>query len=123
MAGTTFQTTFGQDLRLDSHNTAYRTLLTHSLIAYANKSDPASVITQPLAFGSHKSKLVQVLREGACSQRAKLSPDDWLRLVTWIDANAPYHDGFINKRFEPQPYDLPADRVRAVGSAYGVVRR
>jgi hypothetical protein len=33
-----------------------------------------------------------------------------LRLVTWIDANAPYHGAFINKRPERPPYDLVADR-------------
>jgi len=30
-------------------------------------------------------------------------------LVTWIDANAPYHDGFINTRANPPPYDVAAD--------------
>jgi mono/diheme cytochrome c family protein len=39
-----------------------------------------------------------------------LGEEDWLRLVTWIDANAPYHGGFINKRPERPPYDLVADR-------------
>ena len=55
-----------------------------------------------------------VLRNGACSQAGDSSRDeDWLRLVTWIDANAPYHDGFINKRPATPPYDLPADRELA----------
>jgi mono/diheme cytochrome c family protein len=92
------------------YNRAYDTILAHALVSRSNVGDDAK-ITPPLAFGSHKSKLVQVLREGACSKRAKLSGDDWLRLVTWIDANAPYHDGFINKRPEDKPYDLPADRA------------
>ena len=51
-----------------------------------------------------------MLRHGACGQRAKLTAEDWLRLVTWIDANAPYHDGFINKRSGETTCDLPADR-------------
>jgi hypothetical protein len=54
--------------------------------------------------------LVQVLRNGACGARTDLGDDDWLRLVTWIDANAPYHANFINKRPPAPPYDLPADR-------------
>jgi hypothetical protein len=33
-----------------------------------------------------------------------------LHLFTWIDANAPYHDGFINKRAEQPQYNLPADQ-------------
>jgi len=91
------------------HNRCYDTLLAQKLIARSNVGDDAKV-TPPLAFGSHKSKLVEVLRSGACGRRAKLTDDDWLRLVTWIDANGPYHDGFINKRLPPAPYDLPADR-------------
>jgi hypothetical protein len=52
---------------------------------------------------------VHVLREGKHADRVELSGEDWLRLVTWIDGNAPYHDGFINKRIEPPPYDLTTD--------------
>ncbi len=91
------------------HNRAYDTILERGLVARSNIGDDARV-TEPLAFGSHRSKLVAVLRSGACSKRANLSPDDWLRLVTWIDANAPYHDRFINKRPANPPYDLPGDR-------------
>ena len=90
------------------HNRAYDTILANKLISQSNVGEDAR-ITLPLVFGSHKSKLVQVLRDGACSQRARLSPEDWLRLVTWIDANGPYHDGFINKRLSALPYDLPTD--------------
>jgi mono/diheme cytochrome c family protein len=89
-------------------NRAYDTLRTHGLVSRSNIHDDAKV-TPPLAFGSHKSKLLHVLRDGTCSQRVRLSDEDWLRLVTWIDANAPYHDAFINKRAKEQPYDLPAD--------------
>jgi hypothetical protein len=28
----------------------------------------------------------------------QLRDDQWLALVTWIDANAPYHDRFFNRR-------------------------
>jgi hypothetical protein len=39
-----------------------------------------------------------------------LSPEDWLRLVTWVDGNAPCHSHFINMRPDQPPYNLPADR-------------
>jgi mono/diheme cytochrome c family protein len=115
------QTSYGGKLGLDGHNMAYRTLLSGQLVAYSNKYDAAGVITQPLAFGSHKSKLVQALRDGPCSKRVKLSQEDWLRLTTWIDANAPYHDGFINMRPEKPSYDLPADSalLAKVGAVHG----
>jgi len=66
---------------------------------------------------------VQVLRDGACSKRANLSDEQWYRLVTWIDANAPYHDGFVNKRWEPPPYGLPNDRELHAGIAAVHARR
>ena len=95
-----------------SNNRAYDTILTAGLVSRSNVGDDAK-ITPPLAFGSHRSKLVEVLRGGPCSSRASLSDEDWLRLVTWIDANGPYHDGFINKRLAQPPYDLPNDRELA----------
>lgn len=107
--GLRFKTLHGRELGLDGHNTAYRSLITGGLVAYSNKSDPADVLSKPLAFGSHRSKLIAALREGECGKRVELSSDEWLRLVTWVDGNAPYHDNFINTRPEKPAYDLPAD--------------
>lgn len=90
------------------HNRAYDTMLEKKLVAWSNVGEDARV-TQPMMFGSHRSKLIQVLCKPG-GQRSKLSAEDWLRLVTWIDANAPYHDGFIVKRVPVPPYDLPADK-------------
>ena len=92
-----------------TRNVAYDTIFAKNLAARSNVNDDAR-ITMPLAFGSHRSKLVEVLQSGACSSRAKLSREEWLRLVTWIDLNGPYHDRFINKRQQRPAYDLPADR-------------
>ncbi|HPD16635.1 MAG TPA: discoidin domain-containing protein [Planctomycetota bacterium] len=94
------------------HNRAYDTILAAKLISRSNVGDDAKV-TPPLAFGSHKSHLIAVLRRAPHTERVKLPQDDWLRLVTWIDANGPYHDGFINKRQPEPPYDLAADRTLA----------
>ncbi len=90
------------------HNRAFDTIIAHKLVAWSPVQGDAAV-TRPLEFGSHRSKLVEVLREGACGRRAKLSEDEWLRLVTWIDANAPYHDRFVNKRAKTPAYSLPDD--------------
>lgn len=110
VSGGKVRSSYGRDVGLGAHNTCYRTLLTHGLVSYANKSAPASEITQPLAFGSHKSKLVRVLRAEAHGKRVSLTGDEWRRLYTWIDANVPYHDGFINMRPAGPPYDLALDR-------------
>ena len=53
-------------------------------------------VSEPYEFGSSRSKLVHVLRAGHYG--AKLDRDEWLRLLTWIDANAPYHDRMIDPR-------------------------
>ena len=90
-------------------NRAYETMRAKGLVSTSSVNADLSV-TRPLAFGSHKSPLIDVLRNGPCGRRVKLSPDDWLRLVMWIDANAPYHDGFVNKRPAVPPYDLAADQ-------------
>jgi len=90
------------------HNVAFDTIVRHQLVAWSDVNGDAS-ITQPLAFGSHRSRLIEVLRSGACGRRVQLSDEDWLRLVTWIDANAPYHDSFVNKRPETPAYSPPDD--------------
>lgn len=90
-------------------NRAYETIRVHELVARSEVYGDARV-TQPLEFGSHRSRLIEVLRQGACGRRATLSDEQWLSLVTWIDANAPYHSNFVRKREEVEPYDLPADQ-------------
>ncbi|MHB8897332.1 MAG: HzsA-related protein [Thermoguttaceae bacterium] len=91
------------------HNRAFETIIANKLVAWSDVNGDAG-ITQPLAQGSHKSRLVEVLRTGPCADRVQLTADDWTRLVTWIDANAPYHDRFVNKRPETPAYSLPDDR-------------
>ncbi len=90
------------------HNRAFETIIANKLVAWSDVNGDAA-ITQPLAQGSHKSRLIEVLRNGPCADRVKLSPDDWMRLITWIDANAPYHDRFVNKRLPEPAYSLPDD--------------
>ena len=69
-----------------------------TLVAVANRFSNSSV-TRPKEFGSHRSPLVQVLvQDDLHRKEVLLSPQEWLTLVTWVDANAPYHDKFINKR-------------------------
>ncbi len=46
-------------------------------------------VVPPYSWGAHRSGLVDRLRAG--HQEVKLAPDEWARLVTWIDLNAPYY--------------------------------
>jgi hypothetical protein len=55
-------------------------------------------ISQPKQFGSHQSKLIlKQLRDEKHRKDANLTKDEWLTLVTWVDANAPYTSLFFQK--------------------------
>ncbi|MBI5688020.1 MAG: discoidin domain-containing protein [Verrucomicrobia bacterium] len=91
------------------HNRAYETLLAKNLVSISAVRAQDASITPPLAYGSHKSRLITCLTDSAHRGAVKLSEDDRLRLVMWIDANAPYHDRFVNKRAVKPAYDLAGD--------------
>jgi cytochrome c553 len=70
-------------------------------------------ISQPKQFGSHQSRLVlHLLNDAAHRERLKPGSADWLTLVTWLDANAPYRSTFYQKFDEQgrklaQPLQVP----------------
>jgi hypothetical protein len=67
-------------------------------VSVSNRFD-GSGISQTKQFGSHQSRLVEVLLKDKLHQEeAQLNEQEWLALVTWIDANAPYYDTFFNRR-------------------------
>jgi hypothetical protein len=87
------------------------------LVSCSNRFSNADV-SQPKEFGSHKSPLVRVLLDDELHQKeVQLSPTEWYSLVTWVDANAPYHDAFINKR--PAAGGEPAREVGPQITALG----
>jgi hypothetical protein len=62
-------------------------------------ADPRGSFVQaapPLTFGSHKSKVVEVIRKGHYG--VKLEREEFARLVSWIDANAPYYGTYAGRR-------------------------
>lgn len=50
----------------------------------------------PYTYGSHKSKLLDVLRKD--HNDVALSKDEFIRLVTWVDANAPFYGSYFGRR-------------------------
>jgi hypothetical protein len=48
------------------------------------------------SWGSHASKLIQVLRRG--HEDVRLSPEELARLITWVDLNAPYYPDYESLR-------------------------
>jgi hypothetical protein len=82
------------------------------LVSVADRRSGAGV-TQPVQFGSHRSRLVRVLLDDKLHRdEVRLGAEDWLALVTWVDANAPYHDRFYNRR--PADGGAPRRDVQAL---------
>ena len=53
-------------------------------------------VTQPKQFGSHASRLILTLLHAEAHRKdVTLSKDEWQTLVTWVDANAPYHSTYF----------------------------
>ena len=93
------------------HNRAYETILEKGLVSISPVRAQDASVTPPLAYGSLKSKLVTCLTDATHRTAVTLGEEERLRLVMWIDANAPYHDRFVNKRSPNPVYDLAADRA------------
>jgi hypothetical protein len=70
-------------------------------------------VTQPKQFGSHRSRLVlSLLHDEVHRKDVSFSGDEWETLVTWVDANAPYHSTYY-QYFDSDGKVLPnARRVR-----------
>ena len=87
------------------------------LVSISDRQGDSS-ITQPMQFGSNKSKLIRVLLDEPKDHkplRSKMTPDEWLVLVTWVDFNATYQSTLFDvshyektKTFTRVPYDLPS---------------
>jgi hypothetical protein len=93
-----FGTSAGQVLNLAGDrdlvfNVSYNELWRKKYLRVVGAGPPE---TQPAyAWGSHASKLVKTLREQPrCG--GDLKPDDWDRIVTWIDLNAPYYPSYAS---------------------------
>jgi len=75
-----------------SFNVSYMELRRKNLVKVIG-AGPAE-IQEPYAWGSHASKLVRHLRKSATGKR--LSAEEFDRIVTWIDINAPYYPSYAS---------------------------
>jgi hypothetical protein len=72
----------------------------------------------PYTYGSHRSRLVDLLRRG--HYEVQLSREEFIRLVTWIDCGAPYYGSYFGRRnlaYQGQPDFRP---VPTLTSACGL---
>lgn len=78
--------------RAETFNAAYTELWRRRAIT-AIGAGPAEI--QPArSWGSHASKLVRVLRQG--HHQVELTAEEFDRIVTWIDLNAPYYPTYAS---------------------------
>ena len=91
-------------------NRAFETINRAQLVAIAEPNIQDASITPVLAYGAHKSKLFTTLMQAPHTERVTLTQEERLCLTMWMDANAPYHDTFVNKRADSTAYDLAQDR-------------
>jgi hypothetical protein len=73
---------------------------------------------KPYTYGSHQSKLIKVLR--AEHKKVKLAREDFIRLATWVDANAPFYGTYYGRkhvRYKGKPNFRP---VPDLASARGI---
>jgi len=73
--------------RTNTFNTSYNELWRKKYVG-AIGAGPSD-IQQPYSWGSHASKLVKVIRGG--HNDVKLNKEEFDRIITWIDLNAPYY--------------------------------
>ncbi|MHC4169731.1 MAG: HzsA-related protein [Planctomycetota bacterium] len=106
---------------------SYEEILKKDLVSVWRENDPKTgeaAPLQPYSLGSHKSKLIDLIREG--HEGVKLSRTEFITLVTWVDSNAAFYGSYFGRRnlkykdhpdFRPIPAvsaaEAPAVEVRA----------
>jgi len=73
-------------------NRSYENLTRKGLVSYLHTCGYGSShvpLEPPLTFGSHRSKMIERIRKAPC--KSKITREEFIRIVTWIDANAPYY--------------------------------
>jgi hypothetical protein len=92
------------------YTTSYESLVDSNLVSYLYGCfGAANIPPEPsVAFGSHRSKLVERIQKAPC--KADLSREEFIKIVTWVDANAPFygtHDGKKNVKWQHEPNFRP----------------
>jgi len=86
---------------------SYENLSKKNLVSYLHTSGFGSShvpAEPPLTFGSHRSKMVERIQKAPC--KSNITREEFIRIVTWIDANAPFygtHRGKKNLKWKDDP--------------------
>jgi hypothetical protein len=77
---------------------AFRTVRDKKLVVLSNAFGGNGAISEPYQFGSPVSRLTKAIRNETHQKRVKLTQEEWLPMVTWVDANIPYTGKMFHKR-------------------------
>jgi hypothetical protein len=82
----------------EKYNRSYENFINRGLVSYADcrYGSAGFRAVPPLTHGSHRSKLPEQIRKDPC--KTKLTREEFVRIVTWIDANVPYYGTYRGKR-------------------------
>jgi hypothetical protein len=72
----------------------------------------------PYTYGSHNSRLIQLLLDGHYD--VNLTREEFTRLVTWVDGNAPYYGSYFGRRHIAHRADPAFRPVPTLESAMGI---
>lgn len=104
-------------------NRSYESLLQAGLVNTIREWNGGNYAMQhaeavpPYTYGSHRSRLVEVLKAGHYD--CTLTREEWVKLVTWIDCGAPYYGSYFGRRhlkYQGQPDFRP---IPTIDSACG----
>jgi hypothetical protein len=112
-------------------NRSYEQIMQRQLVAYVQEFRGVDPEAQkgnveplgPKTLGSHASPLIQILRQGHYD--VQLTAAEWARLITWVDANAPYYGSYFGRRnliYRDLPDFRPAptlDSARGIPPVFG----
>ena len=80
-------------------NRSYENIVGKDLIKVWRENQPKTGDASPIppyTLGSHRSKLITLIREG--HEGVELSREEFIKLVTWVDANGPYYGSYFGRR-------------------------
>jgi hypothetical protein len=80
------------------YSRSYENIIGKGLISYADCRYGRANFrpVPPLTHGSHRSSLVGQIRKDPC--KGKLTQAEFVKIITWIDANAPYYGTYRGKK-------------------------
>jgi len=96
-------------------NRSYENLIRQGLVNKIDVTPRDAYIPaeEPLTFGSHRSRMIETIRRDRSPCNVGLTLKEFVRLVTWIDANAPYYglyEGKRNLRWKDNPDFRPGPK-------------